>query len=164
MQAHDSIGHKRKYTDEPYYVHPGRVAKLVASVTSDAEIIAAAWLHDVLEDVSPKNPNFSAEVIRKNFGDRVLLLVLDVTDVSTLADGNRAKRKTIDRAHLANASDDAKTIKLADLIDNIVDITENDPNFAKIFRKEVVLDLPYLQSGNEQLYERLRQLLLEESL
>src|ERR1700733_11171850 len=84
IQAHGSIAHKRKYTDEPYYVHPERVAKLVATVTSDIEVVAAAWLHDVLEDVAPKNSNFNVDAIFKSFGDRVLHLVLEVTDVSKL--------------------------------------------------------------------------------
>lgn len=159
MKAHDSIGHQRKYTNEPYHVHPGRVAKLVATVTSDLEVIAAAWLHDVLEDVAPKNPDFNENAIRKFFGDRVLQLVLEVTDVSKPEDGNRAKRKAMDREHLGKASVGGKTIKLADLIDNIIDIDKHDPNFAKIFRKEVTLDLPYLQGGDKRLYDRLKLLL-----
>lgn len=160
IKAHNSITHKRKYTDEPYHVHPERVAKLVATITSDEEVIAAAWLHDVLEDVAPKNLNFNENTIRQLFGDRVLQLVLEVTDVSKPENGNRAKRKAIDREHLAKASDDGKTIKLADLIDNIIDISEHDPNFAKVFKKEAALDLPYLQAGNKKLYDRLRHLLL----
>ena len=159
INAHNSILHRRKYTDEPYYVHPERVAELVATVTSDCEIIAAAWMHDVLEDVAPKNSAFDKNTIFNYFGERVLQLVLEVTDVSTLKDGNRAKRKAIDREHLSHASNDAKTIKLADLIDNIIDITKHDPNFSKIFRKEALLDLPYLQTGNKKLYERVSQLL-----
>lgn len=161
-EAHGSVAHRRKYTDEPYHVHPERVAKLVATVTSDAEVIAAAWLHDVLEDVSPKNSKFNEIAIRQLFGDRVLQLVSEVTDVSKLENGNRAKRKSIEREHLAKASDDGKTIKLADLIDNIIDISEYDPNFAKVFKKEAVLDLQYLQAGYTHLYNRLRQLLLDE--
>lgn len=158
IKAHDSIAHKRKYIDEPYHVHPKRVADLVASVTSDVEVIAAAWLHDVLEDVAPKNQNFGEKTIRQLFGDRVLQLVLEVTDISRPDDGNRAKRKAIDREHLAKASDDGKTIKLADLIDNIIDITKHDLNFAKIFKKEAALDLPYLSSGNKRLLETLKEL------
>lgn len=157
--AHDSIGHKRKYTDQPYHVHPGRVAALVASVTSDEEIIAAAWLHDVLEDVAPKNSDFNEDAIYKAFGQRVLELVLDVTDVSCPSDGNRATRKAIDREHLAKASDGAKTIKLADMIDNVIDISKHDPDFAKIFKKEIALDLEYLKTGNAELYGRLVKLL-----
>lgn len=162
MNAHNSIAHKRKYTNEPYYVHPERVAKLVATVTVDAEVIAAAWLHDVLEDVAPKNENFNEDAIRQSLGERVLQLVLEVTDVSKPEDGNRAKRKAMDREHLANASNDGKTIKLADLIDNCIDISKHDPHFAKVFRKEAALNLPYLKTGNKQLYDSLKKLLLAE--
>lgn len=162
VDAHNSIGHKRKYTDEPYHVHPERVAKLVSQVTSDTQIIAAAWLHDVLEDVAPKNSSFDENAIRQIFGNQIAELVLEVTDISKLSNGNRAKRKAIDREHLAKASDEGKTIKLADLIDNITDITKNDPNFAKIFKKEAALDLPYLQTGNKQLFEDLKELLKED--
>lgn len=161
IKAHNSIAHKRRYTDEPYHVHPARVAKLVATVTSDEEVIAAAWLHDVLEDVAPINSNFNEEAIGKAFGNRVLKLVLEVTDVSKPEDGNRTKRKAIDRVHLSKASPKGKTIKLADLIDNIVDISKHDPNFAKIFKKEAALDLPHLKSGNKDLYEQLRELLFD---
>jgi (p)ppGpp synthase/HD superfamily hydrolase len=158
IKAHDSIGHKRKYTEEPYHIHPERVANLVATVTSDEEVIAAAYLHDVLEDVAPTNSDFNADAIREIFGERVLQLVLEVTDVTTSADGNRAARKAIDRAHLAKASQEGKIIKLADLIDNVIDISKHDPNFAKIFKKEAALLLPDLQIENS-LYERLKELL-----
>lgn len=159
--AHDSISHKRKYTDEPYWVHPERVANIVSEVTDDAEVIAAAWLHDVLEDVTPHNNNFNADAIKKEFGDRVLQLVLEVTDISKPEDGNRAKRKTIDREHLSKASPEGKTIKLADMIDNIIDISKHDPHFARVFKKEIALSLPCLNSGNRKLYEIVERIVLK---
>ncbi len=159
IAAHDSINHKRKYTAEPYHIHPERVAKLLTAVTNDPEIIAAAWLHDVLEDVAPHNASFNDKAILDDFGPKVLQLVLEVTNVTTLADGNRAKRKSIERERLATISTEGKLIKLADLIDNIIDISRNDPNFARIFKKEALLDLPYLQIDNNPLYEQLSILL-----
>ena len=48
--AHAAVGQKRKYTNEPYIVHPAEVAKLVEDVGGTQEMIAAAWLHDVIED------------------------------------------------------------------------------------------------------------------
>jgi len=159
IDAHNSIGHRRKYTDEPYHVHLERVANLVATVTTNAEIIVAAWLHDVIEDVAPKNNDFNENAIRQLFGDHVLKLVLEVSDVSKLEDGNRSKRKAIDREHLAKASNEGKLIKLADLIDNVVDISKHDPHFARVIRKEAALLLPSLQSGNKVLYEALKKLL-----
>lgn len=161
ISAHDSVSHRRRYTDEPYHVHPERVAKLLETVTTNENIIAAAWLHDVLEDVAPKNAAFNEAAILTVCGKQVLQLVLEVTDVSKPEDGNRAARKALDRAHLAKASDEGKTLKLADLIDNVIDISKHDRHFARVFKKEVILDLPYLQSGNKELYERLKHLLMK---
>ncbi|HPF33731.1 MAG TPA: HD domain-containing protein, partial [Candidatus Sabulitectum sp.] len=48
-RAHRAKEQVRKFTGEPYIVHPGHVAEIVASVTSDPVMIAAAWLHDVVE-------------------------------------------------------------------------------------------------------------------
>lgn len=159
IKAHDSIGHKRKYTDEPYHLHPERVVQILQTVVDDEEVLAAAWLHDVLEDVAPMNADFNEQAIEQMFGERVLTLVLEVTDVSKPTDGNRETRKAINREHLAKASYEGKTIKLADVIDNMIDITKNDPHFSKIFRKEILLDLPYLRQGNKILYERLIEIL-----
>lgn len=157
--AHNSINHRRKYTNEPYWVHPERVAAIVAEVCGDAEVIAAAWMHDIIEDVAPHNPDFSQGVILDTFGERVTQLVLEVTDVSRPEHGNRAARKAIDRAHLANATFAGKLIKLADMIDNLIDINQHDPHFAKVFRKEILLSIDSLRPGSEQLYQRLRLLL-----
>ncbi|RXM22001.1 bifunctional (p)ppGpp synthetase/guanosine-3',5'-bis(diphosphate) 3'-pyrophosphohydrolase, partial [Citrobacter sp. AAK_AS5] len=89
------------------------VATIVASVTDDPEMIAAAWLHDIVEDTPA-----SFLDLEKEFGPRVAELVGELTDVSRPSDGNRATRKSIDRAHLAGASARGKTVKLADLLDN----------------------------------------------
>lgn len=158
--AHDSVYHRRKYTDEPYHVHPERVAALVSTVTDNADMIAAAWLHDVLEDVAPKNPAYNAEAIEAAFGPKVLRLVLDLTDVSKPEDGNRATRKALDRAHTAQGSAEAKTVKLADMIDNMIDIAKYDPHFARVFKKEAKLCLPLLSNGNPILYAQLKKLLM----
>lgn len=159
IAAHDSVHHRRKYTDEPYHVHPARVAALVQTVTEDPEMIAAAWLHDVLEDVTPKNPNYDIQAINIAFGPRVLELVLALTDISRPEDGNRATRKALDRAHMAQGSAEAKTIKLADMIDNMIDISKYDPHFARVFKKEAQLSFPLLAEGNAILYATLKKLI-----
>lgn len=112
-QAHTQINHLRKYTKQPYQVHLKRVAQIVSEVTDDPEIIAAAWLHDTVEDTPA-----TFEDIELNFGSRVVQFVFDLTDVSRPGDGSRGQRKSIDREHLSQASPAAKTIKLADLMDN----------------------------------------------
>ena len=148
INAHKRIDHRRKYTQHPYSVHLAAVAKLVASVSDDPEIIAAAWLHDIVEDTSATLYDIEVE-----FGTGVAALVEDLTDVSKPSDGNRAARKAIDRQHLANASADAKTVKLADLIDNCQDICKNDKRFARVFLEEMDPLLNELQQGDSTLYE-----------
>lgn len=140
--------HLRKYTNLPYFTHLEAVGDLVASVISDPEVIAAAVLHDTLEDTTATH----AELVL-NFGLRVADLVNEVTDVSTKADGNRAKRKGMDKDHLANASADGASIKLADLIDNSRDIEKHDARFAKMYLAEKRALLEVLKAGNSTLWD-----------
>jgi len=83
--AHQRIGQQRKYNNQPYDVHLHAVAKLVASVTDDPEMIAAAWLHDTVEDTPA-----TLDDIAESFGTAVAELVESLTDVSMPSDGNRA--------------------------------------------------------------------------
>jgi hypothetical protein len=148
-EAHQRINHRRKYNDEPYHVHLSAVARLVATVTDDDEMLAAAWLHDTVEDTQATLEDIEAE-----FGVQVAELVEELTDVSKPGDGNRVQRKQIDRMHLAQASQRAKTVKLADLIDNCKDITRHDPRFAQVYLAEMNSLLDVLQGGDEKLYRR----------
>lgn len=140
---------KRKYTGEPYANHCRNVAAIVAEYTSDQAVIAAAALHDVLEDTE-----VTPEELRDVFGERVTLLVIDVTDVSRLEDGNREVRKRLDREHLARSSPDGATIKLADLIDNTSSIVKYDKGFAKAYLREKEALLEVLKHGNAELWQR----------
>lgn len=151
--AHASIDQQRKYSRDPYIVHPQRVAATVATVTDDEAIIAAAWLHDVVEDTP-----ITIEQIESEFGNDVANLVSDLTNASKREDGNRAERKAIDRAHTAAADPRAKTVKLADLIDNLPDLAENDPGFARIYVKEKELQLALLKEGDRELWKRAEQI------
>jgi len=138
----------RKYTNLPYYTHLENVADIVAYVTSDPEVIAAAVLHDTLEDTDT-----TYDELVEHFGRRVADLVKEVTDVSTKADGNRATRKGMDLKHLANASPDGMTIKLADLVDNTESIMKYDPKFGKLYLKEKRALLEVLKAGNSTLWD-----------
>lgn len=140
---------KRKYTGEPYANHCRNVAGIVAEFTSDQAVIAAAALHDVLEDteVTPAE-------LRDVFGERVALLVIEVTNVSRLEDGNRAVRKRLDLEHLARSSADGATIKLADLIDNTSSIVKHDKDFARAYLREKEALLKVLRHGNAELWKR----------
>lgn len=147
IEMHGSINHKRKYTGDPYHVHLAAVADLVASVDGTKEMIAAAWLHDVVEDTA-----CSHEDIKKRFGNEVARLVRELTDVSRPPDGNRAIRKAMDREHLAKASVEARTIKLADLVNNAESIVEHGGGFARIYMNEMRALLKVLRGGDAGLY------------
>jgi hypothetical protein len=149
IKAHGRLDHRRKYSSEPYPVHLQAVADLVASVSDDPEIIAAAWLHDTVEDTHTTEAELSEQ-----FGPAVARLVGELTDISGSADGNRAIRKSIDRGHLAKASPYAKTIKLADLIHNCQDICGHDPEFAKVYLAEMASLLEVLREGDATLFSR----------
>jgi len=150
-QAHRRIDQRRKYSKQAYEVHLRAVADLVARAGGDEEMVAAAWLHDTVEDT----PATLGDVERE-FGSGVAQLVADLTDVSRPSDGNRAVRKAIDRSHSAQASVRAKTIKLADLLDNCRDICEHDESFARVFVVEMSALLEVLSEGQASLYRKAR--------
>jgi hypothetical protein len=149
VQNHARINQRLKYSLQPYDVHLKAVADLVASVTDDPETIAAAWLHDTLEDTPT-----TFEDLSRDFGSGVACLVTELTDISKPSDGNRAARKEIDCRHLALASPRAKTVKLADLIVNSQDICKHDERFGRVYIVEMMALLAVLHEGDAILYER----------
>ncbi len=124
----------RKFTEELYIEHPKRVAKMVKTVPHTREMICAAYLHDTVEDTSVEIGE-----IREKFGDKVASLVAELTDEyikENYPHLNRRVRKNKEVERQAGISAEAKTIKLADVIDNTMDIVKNDPGFAgNIFGK-----------------------------
>lgn len=144
-----TIGQFRKYTGEPYIVHPIEVMNIVATVPHTKEMLMAALLHDTVEDT-----DVTIEEVRALFGEVVADLVTDLTDVSKPTDGNRALRKAMDLEHTANASAEAMTIKLADLLSNTKSIVEHDANFAKVYLVEKQKMLSVLTKGDSTLHAR----------
>lgn len=147
--AHAAAAQLRKYTNEPYIVHPREVAGIVSLHGGTDTQVAAAWLHDVVEDTG-----VTIETIRAEFGEKVAELVGWLTDVSRPDHGNRAARKAVDRAHTAMAPAEAQDIKLADLISNCTSIVDHDANFAKTYLEEKRLLLEVLTKGNRELWEK----------
>lgn len=148
IAAHAAVGQKRKYTGEPYHLHPLEVAARVSETEyCTEEMIMAALLHDVVEDTQ-----VSLDLIARQFGIIVAMYVEQLTDVSKRGDGNRAARKALDLAHTARASPEAKTIKLADLISNSRSILQHDPEFAKVYLAEKRALLQVLTEGDPTLY------------
>jgi len=148
-EAHERAGQKRKYTNEPYITHPAAVVELVRSVPHTEEQLAAAWLHDTVEDTGA-----TIDEIYDRFGQEVARYVSFLTDVSKPSDGTRVQRKAIDREHTYRAPAPVKTVKLADLIDNGVNILERDPEFARVYLAEKALLLEVLREGDSTLWAR----------
>lgn len=101
----------------PYVIHVFEAAEIVASITSDQELLAAAVLHDAVEDT-----NVTVEQIRAEFGDRIASLVASeseeaVVGMSETESWRGRKQAAIDR--LANASHDAKIVALGDKLSNM---------------------------------------------
>ena len=144
--AHAAVGQRRKYTDQPYIVHPIRVAEIADLYGGTDDMISAAYLHDVVEDTA-----VSIDDIEDMFGPAVALIVDGLTDVSKPEDGNRAVRKAKDRAHSAEASYEAQFVKCADIIDNASDIGDHDPSFNVVYRLEMFRLLEVLDKVKDTL-------------
>jgi (p)ppGpp synthase/HD superfamily hydrolase len=153
--AHRSIDQRRKDNVRLYEVHPLDVlARLQAAGVTDEDILIAALLHDVIEDVFPKNEFYQISEIERNFGLRVGGFVLELTDEYTkqnYPDLNRRARKQLERERYATFSDEAKLVKLADIASNLADdgtVLEADGRvevgFNQMFIKEKSKCLPYL--------------------
>jgi len=153
--AHNLVKQVRKYSGLPYWVHTDEVAEIVAGVTDDPEIIAAAHLHDVVEDVDVEP--YTLESIGDIFGKRVASLVDDLTDVYTKKNyprHNRAARKRMEAERLGLIHTDAQTIKYADFLSNTKDILVNDPGFAEVYLDEKATILSRMTQGNKILFDR----------
>jgi guanosine-3',5'-bis(diphosphate) 3'-pyrophosphohydrolase len=112
LAARRHSGQQRKsHEDEPYINHLAEVASLLAAATDDAELVAAGWLHDTIEDTDT-----SRNELAERFGAHVASLVEEVTDDMTLAKSERRRQQVIDAP---KKSPGAKLIKIADKISNI---------------------------------------------
>jgi (p)ppGpp synthase/HD superfamily hydrolase len=149
-------GQKRKYTRDDYIVHPDRVMRICHSVTSDVSVLCAALLHDVLEDTKVTKSEIQAfleTVITSEEASRAVSLVMDLTDVYTRENYpnlNRHKRKELERVRLSKTAAQSQTIKCADVLDNSREISEHDPDFAKVYLRECRSLLSCLEKGNEE--------------
>ncbi len=115
VKAH--AGTERRGKGFPYIVHPMEAVEIVATITPDQELLAAAALHDVVEDT-----DFTADDIRREFGERIANLVVAESDVfvegvSEEDSWHARKQAAIDR--LAKAPHDAKIVAMGDKLSNM---------------------------------------------
>lgn len=115
VRAHANT--ERRGKGMPYIVHPMEAVAIASSITDDQEILAAAALHDVVEDTG-----ISADEIEREFGKRVADLVLDESDITIKGKSEAAswhERKQFAIDHLKNASHDAKIVAISDKLSNM---------------------------------------------
>ena len=145
----------RKYRNELYIEHPKRVAEIVRTVNHTSEMICAAYLHDVVEDTP-----ISLKEIESKFGNIIAKLVDELTDEyvkEKYPNLNRKIRKQKETERQKIISNEAKTIKLADVIDNTPDISKNDPRFARRYIPEMAALVKALKGGDPILWGRANQ-------
>lgn len=115
LRAH--AGTERRGKGFPYIVHPLEAVTIVATMTSDQELLAAAALHDTVEDT-----DVTIEQIRAEFGDRIASLVAadsdtPVLDMNAEDSWHVRKQAAIDR--IAASSHDAKIVAMGDKLSNM---------------------------------------------
>lgn len=110
-------GTERRGKGFPYAIHVMEAAQIVSTITSDPELLAAALLHDTVEDT-----DVTIEQIRGQFGERVASLVQSETSETVGEDGKELswrERKQNGIDHINNSSFDAKIVSLGDKLSNI---------------------------------------------
>ncbi len=128
-------GQFRKDGTTPFIVHPAAVAAILAQAGAPEAVIAAGYLHDVLEDVSPTL--YTKAHMLADFGPRITQIVVDVSEVKdpdATPHEQRATwraRKEAYLAHLKTASQDALMVSAADMMHNLYSEEETDPDSIK---------------------------------
>lgn len=115
--VHAHAGTERRGKGFPYIIHPMEAVEIVSTITADQELLAAAALHDTVEDT-----DVTVEDIRAAFGDHIASLVAEESDeftegVSEEDSWHARKKAAIDR--LAKASREAKIVALGDKLSNM---------------------------------------------
>lgn len=113
LKAHEG---EKRYSGEPYFIHPAATARILASYGMDANTIAAGLLHDTIED-----SHTTPEVIEKEFGPEVLFLIEGVTKLGKHKyRGAERHAESLRRLLVASASDvRVLIVKMADRYHNM---------------------------------------------
>ena len=126
LKAHDGVS--RKTRNIPFLLHPMEVAAIAATITEDSEVLAAALLHDTVEDAG-----VDIEEIRERFGEKVAFLVASETENKhreLLPEDSWYMRKKESLDRLKELDDrDVKILWLSDKLSNL-------RSFYRIYRKK----------------------------
>ncbi len=112
--AHEAHEGQTRKSGEPYITHPVAVAKILADLGLGPKTIAAALLHDTVEDTG-----YSLDGLRDEFGDEIAMLVDGVTKLDRLKYGDSAQAETVRKMIVAMSKDiRVLVVKLADRLHN----------------------------------------------
>jgi len=136
-------GQTRKFSGEPYIVHPKQVAKNVAKAGGSDEQIAAAWLHDTIEDTATTYKELVDE-----FGSTVAKLVKELTSPKIK---DKSKKGEIYAKEMNAMSSKALDIKWADRAANVSNLSSEPEPFATKYAKETRYILDNVKKGNSKL-------------
>lgn len=149
---------KRKYTEEPYYVHLINVADMVKD--KGYLHFEIGLCHDLLEDTDTTEAEFLYTLMDFGYNEHgssfIFNRVVELTDVFTHESYpklNRKKRKSLEAIRLYFVSSVAQTVKYADLIDNSESIVKYDPGFARKYLDEKEFILDGMNMGDPIMYE-----------
>lgn len=118
----DHVRNDEKKT--PYIFHLEEVAELVKDSGGSEQEIAAAWLHDSVEDTET-----TIQDIKKEFGDEITEIVAGVTDLPEWSSLSLEERKTKQAERVARESNSIKRVKLADQSSNVKIVGSLNDNF-----------------------------------
>lgn len=143
LAARAHAGVPRKHTGFPYIYHPARVAGRVGILPgATEEMVAAAYLHDVLEDTTVTRAE-----IEEATNAQVGFYVDCMTNRSKGSGLSRAERKALDRKHLAEIPPEIKLIKAIDRIDNLLEMSGATTDFKRLYSEESLLLADVLGTG-----------------
>jgi len=133
---HSEIDQRRKFTNEPYIMHPQGVVDILRTVPHTEEMLAAAWAHDTVEDTK-----VMLDDVRAELGDKVADLVEQLT-------------KPYD---ISKMTPDAQTIKLADITHNALAAKDAPADFTRRYLPKKTAELELLKGGNQELWGKAKQ-------
>lgn len=145
-ERHDSTGAIRRHSGDPYIVHPEGVAKIVQAYGGSDDEIAAAYLHDTVEDTDT-----TVDELEKLFGPNVAQIVSEITNFKP--DVEKLGKEGYINQELLELSDSALFVKLADMLYNILDYPRDDQ------KERMVHNLRYMLSYRDRIPRKCRELI-----
>lgn len=155
--ARAAHSNQRGSTGRLQITHVREVAEAAAAAGLHSTMIAAAWLHDVVEDTTE-----TLEGLMGAFPLPTVMAVEYMTDVFTpgaVPGWNRARRKRAEADRLGTGVAPLQTLKLCDMWSNSRDILALESSFVPTYIQEMNYLLARLQAGNRELWQEVRDLI-----